>query len=82
MGAFVVLYPRARIQSLVFLGFFYQLIAVPAILVLGFWFALQLWLGLGSFHAHKSKIGGAAAYVDDENKAHVAQNGGEILAMP
>ena len=29
MGAYVVLYPRARIQSLVFLGFFYQLIAVP-----------------------------------------------------
>jgi len=42
LGAYLVLFPRARIQSLVFLGFFYQLIAVPAIIVLGFWFALQL----------------------------------------
>jgi membrane associated rhomboid family serine protease len=42
LGAYLVLFPRARIHSLVFLGFFYQLIAVPAILVLGFWFVLQL----------------------------------------
>ena len=31
LGAYLVLFPRARIQSLVFLGFFYQLIAVPAV---------------------------------------------------
>ena len=42
LGAYLVLFPRARIQSLVFLGFFYQLIDVPAIIVLGFWFVLQL----------------------------------------
>ena len=30
LGAYLVLYPRSRIQSLVFLGFFYQLLAVPA----------------------------------------------------
>jgi membrane associated rhomboid family serine protease len=30
------------VTSLVFLGFFYQLIDVPAIIVLGFWFVLQL----------------------------------------
>ena len=42
LGAYFVLFPRARITSLVFLGFFYQLIEVPAIVVLGFWFVLQL----------------------------------------
>jgi membrane associated rhomboid family serine protease len=42
LGAYLVLYPRARIQSLVFLVFFYELIAVPAVAVLGFWFLLQL----------------------------------------
>ena len=30
LGGYIVLYPRARITSLVFLGFFYQLIDVPA----------------------------------------------------
>ena len=42
LGAYIVLFPGARILSLVFLGFFYQLLEVPAILVLGIWFALQL----------------------------------------
>lgn len=48
LGAYLVFFPRARITSLVFLGFFYQLIDVPAVLVLGFWFVLQLIDGLGS----------------------------------
>jgi membrane associated rhomboid family serine protease len=42
LGAYIVLFPGARILSLVFLGFFYQLIEVPAIIVLGLWFVLQL----------------------------------------
>ena len=48
LGAYFVLFPRARVTSLVFLGFFYQLIEVPAIIVLGFWFVLQLLDGLTS----------------------------------
>ena len=43
-----MLFPRARITSLVFLGFFYQLIDVPAVIVLGFWFVLQLIDGIAS----------------------------------
>ena len=35
-------------RPLVFLGFFYQLIDVPAIIVLGFWFVLQLIDGIAS----------------------------------
>ena len=42
LGAYFVLFPGARITSLVFLGFFYQLIDVPAVIVLAFWFALQV----------------------------------------
>jgi membrane associated rhomboid family serine protease len=48
LGAYLVLFPGARILSLVFLGFFYQLIEVPAVIVLGLWFALQLIDGIGS----------------------------------
>jgi membrane associated rhomboid family serine protease len=48
LGAYLILFPGARILSLVFLGFFYQLIEVPAIIVLGLWFVLQLVDGIGS----------------------------------
>jgi membrane associated rhomboid family serine protease len=62
LGAYLVLYPAARIQSLVFLGFFYQLIAVPAIIVLGFWFVLQVIDGLGSLGASTGIEGGVAFF--------------------
>ncbi len=42
LGAYIVLFPGARILSLLFLGFFYQLLEVPALVLLGFWFILQL----------------------------------------
>ena len=61
LGAYLVLYPRARILSLVFLGFFYQLIEVPAILVLGFWFVLQLIDGFASLGASNAQ-GGVAFF--------------------
>jgi membrane associated rhomboid family serine protease len=48
LGAYLVLFPRARVTSLVFLVFFYQLIDVPAVIVLVFWFVLQLIDGLAA----------------------------------
>ena len=48
LGTYLVLFPGARVLSLIFLGFFYQLIEVPAIIVLGLWFVLQLIDGIGS----------------------------------
>jgi membrane associated rhomboid family serine protease len=47
MGAYIVLYPKVRVHMLVFLGFFITRIVVPAYLMLGYWFVIQL-LG-GSF---------------------------------
>jgi membrane associated rhomboid family serine protease len=61
LGAYIVLFPGARILSLVFLGFFYQLLEVPAIIVLGFWFALQLLSGVASFDAETAQ-GGVAFF--------------------
>jgi membrane associated rhomboid family serine protease len=61
LGAYIVLFPGARILSLVFLGFFYQLIEVPALLVLGFWFVLQLIDGFASLGA-TTAMGGVAFF--------------------
>jgi membrane associated rhomboid family serine protease len=62
LGAYFVLFPRARVTTLVFLGFFYQLIDVPAIIVLGFWFVLQLIDGLTSLGLTQSDGGGVAFF--------------------
>ena len=60
LGGYLVLFPRARITTLVFLGFFYQLINVPAIVVLGFWFVLQLLDGIASLGVENA--GGGVAF--------------------
>ena len=48
LGAYLVFFPGAKVTSLVFLGFFYQLVRVPAAIVLVIWFGLQLLDGIGS----------------------------------
>jgi membrane associated rhomboid family serine protease len=42
LGAYLVLYPGARVLSLVYFGLFFQLIQVPAIVLLGIWFLVQI----------------------------------------
>lgn len=71
LGAYLVLFPRARVMSLVFLGFFYQLIEVRAVIVLGFWFVLQLIDGLTSLGIPEAE-GGIAFF------AHI---GGFVAGM-
>jgi membrane associated rhomboid family serine protease len=57
MGAYVVLYPRVRVHLLVFLGFYITTIVVPAFVMLGYWFIIQLLSGLPSLG---DKEGGVA----------------------
>jgi membrane associated rhomboid family serine protease len=71
LGAYFVFYPGARITSLVFLGFFYQVLNVPAIVVLGYWFVLQLIDGFASLGADNAQ-GGVAFF------AHI---GGFVAGM-
>lgn len=71
LGAYLVLYPGARITALIFLGFFYQVANVPAVIVLGYWFVLQLIDGFGSLGADNAQ-GGVAFF------AHI---GGFVAGM-
>lgn len=48
LGAYTVLFPRARIVSLLPLGLFTRLIAIPAVLFLPLWFLMQFVYGLAS----------------------------------
>lgn len=42
LGAYAVLYPRAKVYTAVVVFYFIQIIMVPALFLLGFWFILQL----------------------------------------
>jgi membrane associated rhomboid family serine protease len=59
LGAYLILYPRARVLTLVFPIFFIQIIPIPAAVILGLWFLLQvLNIGMGGGVAWFAHIGG------------------------
>lgn len=41
LGAYLLLFPRATVHTLVFLGFFVTVVKIPALIVIGFWAILQ-----------------------------------------
>jgi membrane associated rhomboid family serine protease len=60
MGGYLMLYPRAQVETLLFLGYFIRLVRLPAIVVLGMWIVTQLLSGLASLGASAS--GGVAVF--------------------
>jgi membrane associated rhomboid family serine protease len=68
MGAYFVLYPRSRVLTLIPLIIFIQIVEVPAIFLLGFWFLFQF-LSAGSM-AVTAQTGGGSGGV--AFAAHVA----------
>lgn len=48
LGAYLVIYPRSRVYTFIPIGYFARLTLVPAVVVLGLWFILQLFSGVGS----------------------------------
>jgi membrane associated rhomboid family serine protease len=56
MGGYLVLYPRVRVFTLVTLGFFFTSVALPAWVMLGYWFLIQFVSGLVSFGGEKGGV--------------------------
>ena len=46
LGAYMLLFPHARISTLIFFGFFVRVIQLPAIFVIGFWIVIQFINGI------------------------------------
>ena len=67
MGAFIVTYPRDQIKSLLFIFVFFRITFIPAALLIGFWFLIQL------VHA------GAVAQVQTGGVAYLAHVGGFVF---
>jgi hypothetical protein len=58
LGAYLVLYPKSRVQTIIPLGFFMRITLLPASVVLGLWFVLQLFSGFLSLGG--PDVGGVA----------------------
>ena len=65
LGAYLVLFPHSRVLTLIPIVFFLQIVEVPAVVLLGLWFLMQLVSGVGSLGA-RADVGGVAFW------AHVA----------
>ncbi|HUP63674.1 MAG TPA: rhomboid family intramembrane serine protease [Thermoanaerobaculia bacterium] len=60
LGAYLLLFPRARVHTLIPLGFFITMSALPAIVVLGLWFVIQFFSGIASIGVSTAQTGGVA----------------------
>ncbi len=72
LGAYLVLFPKQRVTTLIPIFVFITVREIPAIILLGFWFVLQLFTGTAVMGAHVSDVGGVAYF------AHV---GGFVAGM-
>lgn len=66
MGGYLLLFPKARVDVLFIFGIFFRIIPVPAFLMLGVWFAIQVFNGslddgMGGGVAYWAHAGGFAA---------------------
>jgi membrane associated rhomboid family serine protease len=59
MGAFLVTYPRDKIRTVLVIGWFIRVTFIPAVLLIGFWFVVQLL----SFGAVTNVQSGGVAYL-------------------
>jgi membrane associated rhomboid family serine protease len=73
LGAYLILFPRARVTTLIPIFFFIMIRELPAVFILGLWFVLQLFSGVGSLSAAGTEQAGGTAYF-----AHI---GGFVLGM-
>lgn len=62
LGAYLIMFPRARVHCILIFGFFIRWITLPAVVVLGFWFVIQLFSGVASLPYVTQDVGGVAYF--------------------
>lgn len=60
LGAYLIFYPQSKVYTFIPFGYFMRLRPLPAIAVLGLWFVMQIFSGVGSMMAQGR--GGGVAY--------------------
>src|SRR3954467_14693117 len=62
LGGYLLLFPRARVLTAIFIIFFFTLIEIPAVFVLGIWFLQQVLFGYFDLNTGGSDGGGVAYF--------------------
>jgi membrane associated rhomboid family serine protease len=62
LGAYALLYPRARVVTVIFIIIFFTVVTLPALLVLGLWFLLQVAYGAADVAQPAGGSGGVAYF--------------------
>jgi membrane associated rhomboid family serine protease len=62
LGGYILLYPRARVVTVIFIVFFFTILEIPALVVLGLWFLEQLAFGAAGLNTGGGGSGGGVAY--------------------
>lgn len=73
LGAYLILYPHARVTTIIPIFFFVTIREIPAVIILGLWFILQLLSGVGSLGVQDAQDMGGVAFF-----AHI---GGFVAGM-
>ena len=73
LGAYILLFPKAQVTTLIPIFVFITIREIPAIIVLGLWFVLQLFVGVASVGVPEAQNTGGVAYF-----AHI---GGFVAGM-
>lgn len=76
LGAYLLLHPRAKVLTLVFVIFFVTVIEIPAMILLGVWFILQFLPAVGQLGSIDVADSGGIAYL-----AHVGGFAFGLLAI-
>ena len=61
LGGYILLFPKARVVTVIFIVFFFTILELPALLVLGLWFVQQALFGYFDL-AQPGGGGGGVAY--------------------
>lgn len=75
LGAYVFMFPEAKVKTLIPIFFFFQVVDLPAFLFLGIWFLIQAFSGVYSLRI-ASDVGGVAWW------AHIGGFAGGAVLVP
>jgi membrane associated rhomboid family serine protease len=62
LGGYLLLFPRARVVTVIFIIFFFTIVELPALLILGFWFVQQVLFGYFGLNDPAGEGGGVAYF--------------------
>jgi membrane associated rhomboid family serine protease len=62
LAAYLVLFPWARVKTVIFIFIFFTIVNLPAIVLIGIWFLLQFFSGIAALSTVQQSMGGVAYF--------------------